>query len=447
VKRYFNKIGKKFKDEETLFQIADVVSEKDKPKSLFFKYYDSSKPIPVHDTDFEYSVCSDVLEGDWADFNFSKYVANAVKKAKKNNMPTSYEAMLWHEQSELLNEALLTEFASWKELDAVHPNFKNIDWATIDPKDIGDLMLIFDKKFKPDGSFDKFKCRMVFRGDRWINKDNLSVYSTGVHIDALMLFLAIVATEDLDLWKLDVKTAFLYGKFPVGIKQYVRSPHGVPSNLLPKKFQLGSCVYGHPLANSQWDKEFKSTLSSMKFEPIRSAPSIMVMHDDNKTTNSTPFRSACAINTDDTLFATPFDSNLKDTIMKQAQNKYHITTEDPAINYLGMMFVRNRENRTIDIFLPKFMAEMTVKYPHHQDNSYPSTPMASSRYISVSDRQDKEILLSTEQISKMREIIGDLLWIAMHTKPIIKYALNVYSRKISPNPTLFDYNQQKRHDI
>ena len=44
----------------------------------------------------------------------------------------------------------------------------------------------------------------------------------------------------------------------------------------------------------------------------------------------------------------------------------------------------------------------------------------------------------------MREIIGDLLWIAMHTKPIIKYALNVYSRKISPNPTLFDYNQLLR---
>ena len=157
-------------------------------------------------------------------------------------------------------------------------------------------MLIFDKKFKPDGTFEKFKCRMVFRGDRWINKDNLSVYSTGVHIDALMLFLAIVATEDLDLWKLDVKTAFLYGKFPAGMKQYVRSPHGVPSEILPKKFQLGSCVYGHPLANSQWDKEFKSTLSAMKFQPIRSAPSIMVMHNPNNKTKvqhhfSLPVRS------------------------------------------------------------------------------------------------------------------------------------------------------------
>jgi hypothetical protein len=67
--------------------------------------------------------------------------------------------------------------------------------------------------------------------------------------------------------------------------------------------------------------------------------------------------------------------------------------------------------------------------------------MTSSKYQSVSDRHDQEILLSTEQISKMREIIGDLLWIAMRTKPIIKYALNVYSIKLSPNPTLFDYNQ------
>ena len=42
VKRYLNKIGKKFKDEEILFQIAIVVSEKEKPKYLFFKYFDSS---------------------------------------------------------------------------------------------------------------------------------------------------------------------------------------------------------------------------------------------------------------------------------------------------------------------------------------------------------------------------------------------------------------------
>ena len=109
-----------------------------------------------------------------------------------------------------------------------------------------------------------------------------------------------------------------------------------------------------------------------------------------------------------------------------------------------MTFVRNRNDRTIDIFLPKFIQEMTIKYPLLPNAEYPSTLMASSRYLTIANRKDKEILLSIEQISKMREIIGDLLWIAMHTKPTIKYALNVYSRRISPNPTQFDYNQLLR---
>ena len=130
----------------------------------------------------------------------------------------------------------------------------------------------------------------------------------------------------------------------------------------------------------------------MEFQPIRSALSIMVMHNPN-TKNLTPFLSACAINTDDTLFATPFNTPLKDNIKNQANAKYHTTTEDPAINYLGMTFVRNRNNRTIDIFLPKFMQEMTEKYPIAQDATYPSTPMASSRYQTIADRRDKEILL------------------------------------------------------
>jgi hypothetical protein len=40
-------------------------------------------------------------------------------------------------------------------------------------------------------------------------------------------------------------------KIPGWHKTICQIPHGVPPNLLPKKFQLGSCVYGHPLANSQ----------------------------------------------------------------------------------------------------------------------------------------------------------------------------------------------------
>ena len=48
--------------------------------------------------------------------------------------------------------------------------------------------------------------------------------------DAFKLLLATAATEDLDIFSVDVKTAFLYGAFPAGMRQWARSPHGLPAN-------------------------------------------------------------------------------------------------------------------------------------------------------------------------------------------------------------------------
>ena len=32
---------------------------------------------------------------------------------------------------------------------------------------VGMSRCVFTKKYHPDGTFDKYKCRIVFRGDRW----------------------------------------------------------------------------------------------------------------------------------------------------------------------------------------------------------------------------------------------------------------------------------------
>jgi hypothetical protein len=118
----------------------------------------------------------------------------------------------------------------------------DFDWSAIDKNQMGDLMIIFSKKYFADGTFDKYKCRIVFRGDRWQNTDRLSTYSSSMEEDAFKLMVGVAATEDLNLFALDVKTAFLHGIFPNGIEQWVRSPYGVPANLLPRKFRLGKCI-------------------------------------------------------------------------------------------------------------------------------------------------------------------------------------------------------------
>jgi hypothetical protein len=447
-KKFLRKIGTTFaetiNDDNThitaTWKIVDVVTTSEHPKTFYYKYYRLCDEIPNSDDDFEYSLCSDVIDGKWANFKLGTYVAKALKKAIQEKMPTSYQEMIKHAEAEGFKAAFKLELESWFRLKAILPNHDSIDWDNINPDDIGDLMLIFDKIFQPDGSFKKYKCRMVFRGDRWKNKLNLPVYASSVDTDSLFLFLGIAAVEDLDVWKVDISTAFLHGKMPEGMRQFVRRPHGVPSEILPRRFELGSCAYGHPLASRQWDIKADKDLSAYGFTKLTSSQSVMILKETPKND-----RVACARATDDMLFQAPFGSPEKEKINEYLRSVYgSLTVEDPVINYLGMEITRDRENRTFHIKQPKFLELMKEKYPLKEGQQYETTPMAYSKYISAQELKDKEQLLTKDEILKFQGVIGDALWIAMHTKPTVKYAVSVISRKVSPNPTLYDLNQALR---
>ena len=196
-------VGKSFVDKEELdtpsFQILDIVAKHGSPKTFYFKYYDSNLPIPTVNEDFEYTPCEELLHSSWADFSNSRAVASAVRRTRTANMPTSYPELVRHPDYDNLFQAFMIEVNSWIDRGALEPNFASVDWNNIDSALIGDLMLLFDIKYHPDGTFDKYKCRMVFRGDRWSNPGVWDKYACAVHIDALMLFLSIVATEDIEL--------------------------------------------------------------------------------------------------------------------------------------------------------------------------------------------------------------------------------------------------------
>jgi hypothetical protein len=405
--------------------------------------YNKLNEIPTSDDDFEYSLCTNVLQHGWANFDLGTMVAKSIKKGKALGMPNSFLSAINHAESEAFLVAFKLELESWIRLKGMLPNSGTIDWKNIDPLLIGDLMLIFDKKFNPDGSFLKYKCRIVFRGDRWKNINNLPKYATAVDTDSLLLFLGIAASEDLDLWKVDVGTAFLHGEFPPGMVQYVRRPHGVPDEYMPRMFQLGKCVYGHPLASYQWDIKANKDLASLDFKKLSSSPSVMI-REKSKTSD----RIALARATDDILFQAPYGSANKSEINSALEKIYgKITIEDTpsgTLNYLGMQFTRNRKERTIDILMPKFMDEMRIKYPMNNGKEYPTTPQQYSKYFSKQELLDKEILLTKSQILEFQGVLGDSLWIAMHIKPTVKFALNLLSRRTANKPTLYDFNQALR---
>jgi hypothetical protein len=56
----------------------------------------------------------------------------------------------------------------------------------------------------------------------------------------------------------------------------------------------------------------------------------------------------------------------------------------------------------------------------------------------------QKILLSDKEITQFQSLLGDCLWITRMTKPNVKYPVNVSSRTVIPNPTLYDYLQTLR---
>ncbi|KAL0392270.1 UNVERIFIED_CONTAM: Retrovirus-related Pol polyprotein from transposon TNT 1-94 [Sesamum radiatum] len=82
-----------------------------------------------------------------------------------------------------------------------------------------------EKKYKADGSIDKYKARLVAKGFK--QKEGLDffdTYSPVTRITSIRVLIAVAALYDLEIHQMDVKTAFLNGKLDEEI--YMEQPEG-----------------------------------------------------------------------------------------------------------------------------------------------------------------------------------------------------------------------------
>jgi hypothetical protein len=61
--------------------------------------------------------------------------------------------------------------------------------------------LIYEKQYNPDGSFKKYKCRLVIRGDKWHDIYNMNKYASTVKSESVRMLLSIAAIENMVLTK------------------------------------------------------------------------------------------------------------------------------------------------------------------------------------------------------------------------------------------------------
>ena len=140
----------------------------------------------------------------------------------KIDEPTTYEESLNNSESDQWLNAMKSE------MDSIYTNQV---WTLVNPlegiKPIG-CKWIFKKKTDMEGNVTTYKARLVAKGYR--QKQGVGydeTFSPIAMLKSIRILLAITALYDYEIWKMDVKTAFLNGNLIE--KVYMIQPEGFTS--------------------------------------------------------------------------------------------------------------------------------------------------------------------------------------------------------------------------
>ncbi len=163
----------------------------------------------------------------------------------------------------------------------VYDSSDTLDITTVPQHKIGSSKLIFSKKIHPDGTFDKHKCRLVFRGDRWVDFFKNKTYSRTVRSETVRLLFSILAETDYEFQSADVRTAFLYGEVPANQDTYMSRPTGLTDEDLPSVLRLRKCLYGLPMASAMFKEHCNKVFLDMEFLATISDPGLYLKQLDS----------------------------------------------------------------------------------------------------------------------------------------------------------------------
>ena len=305
---------------------------------------------------------------------------------------------------------------------------ESLDLGNVPQHKIGSSKLVFSKKLHPDGTFDKYKCRLVFRGDRWVDFFNNKTYSGTVRSETVRLLFSILAETDYEFQSADVRTAFLYGEVPANQDIYMSRPTGLTDKDMPSIVRLRKCLYGLPMASAMFKEHCNKVLLDMGFRATISDPGLYLKQLDSGQ------YVYIFVHVDDFGIISPTTA-IGTEIMTEMSKIYNLTTENEVDFHLGMVLTRDRPNKTITISQPGYTDEMLENYHIPLDTtSFPLTPMSDAPRSLPSDTNP---LLDKKGIEDYQSKIGSLLYLANQTRPDILYAVNMHSR-YTKSPTQED---------
>nr|GEY60240.1 retrovirus-related Pol polyprotein from transposon TNT 1-94 [Tanacetum cinerariifolium] len=133
---------------------------------------------------------------------------------------------------------------------------------------------LFKKKIDMDGVVHTYKACLVAKGfTQTPGIDYEETFSLVADTRAIRILIAIVVFNDCEIWKMDVKTAFLNGYLTEEV--YIEQPGGFVNPKFPNRVcKLKRFIYGLKQASRQWNKRFDDEIKKFSFNQNCNEPCV-----------------------------------------------------------------------------------------------------------------------------------------------------------------------------
>lgn len=261
-------------------------------------------------------------------------------------------------------------------------------------------------------------------------KETFSPVSTK---DSFRTIMALVAHFDLELHRMDVKTAFLNGDIDETI--YMVQPENFMSGDSKKMVcKLKKSIYGLKQASRQWYYKFHQVVISFGFE--MNAVDDCIYHKFNGSKHI-----FLVLYVDDILLASN-DIGLLHETKRFLSKKFEMKDLGDASFALGIQIHRNRSRGILGLSQKSYV-EKVLKRFGMQECKPGDTPVAKGDKFSLSQcpKNDHEV----KEIQKIpyASAVGSLMYAQVCTRPDIAYIVGMLGRYLS-NPGMDHWKAAKR---
>lgn len=285
---------------------------------------------------------------------------------------------------------------------------------------------VFRIKRNQDGSINKYKARLVARGDQ--QKEGIDfdeVFAPVARLETIRTLLATSVIRGMHVHQLDVTTAYVQGELHGTIYMEQAETFVEPGDET-KVYKLNKPLYGLKQAGREWYRKLDNYLISLGLKNTVVNPCVYVGLKDYQNT-------VIIVYVDDLIVAS---ANLKNMtqIKEKLKKEFKLKDLGKIKDILGMRIEREGDIGDIRINQKQYINNVLKRFGMENCNPI-STPLESK--INVEEKESGKNANQGDAIDEpYRELVGCLNYLANASRPDIAFAASLLSRYCNnPKPT------------